>query len=62
MVMVLAASCVWLLNIGFSLWRAFHDWRNGKRGQATIGFACVSAVNAVLGWMIYTIISTSTDI
>lgn len=62
MVMVLAASCVWLLNIGFSLWRAFHDWGNGKRVQATIGLACVLGVNAVLGWMIYTAILTSADL
>lgn len=62
MVMVFAASCIWLLNIGFSLWRAIHDWGNGKRGQATIGLACVLGVNAVLGRIIYTAISTSTDL
>jgi hypothetical protein len=62
MVMLLAASCVWLLNIGFGLWRGLQDWANGRRRQATLGIACVVGVNAVLGWMIYAAISSSTDL
>jgi hypothetical protein len=55
------ASCVWLLNIGFGLWRGFHDLANGKRGEAILGIVCVVSVNVVLGWMIYVAVSTSTD-
>lgn len=60
--LLVAASFVWLLNIGFGLWRGFHDLVEGKRGQAVLGIACVLGVNAVLAWGIYLILSTSTDL
>jgi hypothetical protein len=60
--LLVVASVIWLVNIGFGLWRGFHDAVNGKRGQAAVGIACVVGVNAVLGWMIYTAVSSSTDL
>jgi hypothetical protein len=59
--LLLTASFCWLMNTGFGLWRAFDDLAVGKRGQAALGTACVLGVNAVLGWVIYIAISTSTD-
>lgn len=56
-----ASLFVWLLNLAFGLWRAFHDFVEGKRSQAALGVLCVAGVNAVLGWWIYTAISTSGD-
>ena len=60
--MLVVAGAIWVVNIGFGLWRGFHDAVGGKRGQAAIGIACVMGVNAVLGWMIYTAVDTSTDL
>jgi len=60
--LLLAAGVVWIVNIAFGLWRGFQDAVNGKHGQAALGIACVLGVNAVLGWMIYTAVSTSTDL
>lgn len=56
------ASVIWLVNIGFGLWRGFHDAVNGKRGQAAVGIGCVVGVNAVLGWIIYVAVFSSTDL
>jgi succinate dehydrogenase hydrophobic anchor subunit len=61
-VLLLAALAVWVINIGFGLWRGFHDLVDGKRWQAALGIACVVGVNIVLGWMIYAAISSSTDL
>jgi len=61
MLLLLAAS-IWFLNIGFGLWRGFHDSVEGRYGQAVLGIVCVIGVNAVLGWMIYMVISTSADL
>ncbi len=59
---LLAATLIWFLNIGFGLWRGFRDIVEGRHGQAVVGLVCVVGVNAVLGWMIYISISTSTDL
>ena len=53
---------VWLVNIGFGLWRGLHDVMEGKRFQAAIGIACMIGVNAVLAWVIYQTVITSTDL
>lgn len=60
--LLIAASLVWILNIGFGFWRGFQDLVEGKRAQAALGIICVLGVNAVLGWMIYMAISTSHDL
>jgi hypothetical protein len=60
--LLLVASLVWILNIGFGLWRGFHDLVEGKRAQAALGMASVAGVNAVLGWMIYMAVSRSGDL
>lgn len=59
---LIGASVIWILNIGFGLWRGFHDLVDGKPWQAAFGVGCVVGVNAVLGWMIYMVLSTSTDL
>jgi len=56
-----ASFFVWFLNLAFGLWRAFHDLVEGKLWQAALGVINVAGVNAVLGWIIYTAISTSGD-
>jgi hypothetical protein len=60
--LLVVATVIWLMNLGFGLWRGFHDAVDGRRGQAAIGIVCVVGVNAVLGWMIYISVVTSTDL
>lgn len=50
-----------LLNIGYGIRKVLDDAVDGKRAMAALGAICVIGVNAVIVWLVYTGISTSTD-
>lgn len=56
------ACLIWLINGGYGLWRAFHDLADKRHMLAVMGFGCVLGVNALVGWLIYIVVSKATEL
>jgi len=61
--MLIAAILVILvLNIAYGARKVFDDLANGQRGMAALGAACLIGMNAIIVWLVYASIMTSTDL
>jgi len=51
-----------VLNIAYGVRKVFDDLANGQRAMAALGAACLIGMNAIIVWLVYASIMTSTDL
>lgn len=57
-----AAILIVVLNTCFGIWRLFNDLVAGRLTVALLGLGCLLGINAIIGWLIYIPLSSSTDL
>jgi len=56
-----AAAMVLLLNIGYGVRNVIRDMAANEKAATAVGIICLVGVNAIIVWMIYIVVSTSSD-
>ena len=52
---------VLLLNIGYGVRNVIRDMAANEKAATAVGIICLVGVNAIIVWMIYIVVSTSSD-